>query len=110
MRQFYTAAITVAVFLVSVRSTLGQGELSPTGGPAPSMVTLDQLQQKVVDGEPRTPINSIPYTITESGSYYLTTNLSGSWHGIIIQGSDVTLDLMGFTLTGDGGPSDGRDP
>jgi parallel beta-helix repeat protein len=53
--------------------------------------------------EPRTPISSLPYTITESGSYYVTGNLSSTGHGIIIESSGVTVDLMGFSLTGDVG-------
>ncbi len=61
------------------------------------MKTLDQI-------EPRTPISSLPFTITNSGSYYLTTNLTGTGtaSGIILQGnaSDVTVDLNGFALVG----------
>lgn len=73
-----------------------QGSLSPAGAPAESMKTLAQV-------EPRTPISSAPYTITQSGSYYLTTNLNSSGHGVVVQADRVTLDLMGFALTGDRG-------
>ncbi len=54
----------------------------------------------------RTPINSLPYTISQSGSYYVTGNLDGSSGGITILSSDVTLDLMGFTLDGGGSIND----
>ncbi len=54
----------------------------------------------------RTPINSLPYTISQSGSYYVTGNLDGSSGGINITASDVTLDLMGFTLDGGGSVND----
>lgn len=79
--------------------TWAQGSLTPTGAPDPTMKTLMQV-------EPRTPISGVPYSITESGSYYLTTNLASTGHGIVIKTSRVTVDLMGFAITGDGGASD----
>lgn len=79
--------------------TWAQGSLTPPGAPAPTMKTLAQV-------EPRTPITNAPYTITQPGSYYLTKNLGSMSHGIVIQTSRVTLDLMGFSLTGDRGSSD----
>ncbi len=53
--------------------------------------------------ETRTPIATIPYTISTSGSYYLTQNLehTGSDIGIYIDANFVTLDLNGFTISGD---------
>ena len=54
--------------------------------------------------DPRTPISSLPYTISTQGSYYLTANLTaiGSGAGITISASNVTLDLNGFALVGGG--------
>lgn len=54
--------------------------------------------------DPRTPISSLPYTITTQGSYYLTANLTaaGSGQGITISADNVTLDLNGFALVGGG--------
>jgi hypothetical protein len=80
------------------RATLNlprQGSLTPPGAPAPTMKSLAQI-------EPRTPISSVPYTISSPGSYYLTTNLtSGSFQaGIAILADNVTLDLSGFALIG----------
>ena len=74
-----------------------QGSLTPPGAPAPTMKTLQQI-------EPRTPISSLPFAISNSGSYYLTTNLSGAAgaDGITIAVSGVTLDLGGFVLAGAG--------
>ena len=59
------------------------------------MKTLAQI-------EPRTPISSLPFTVTSPGAYYVTTNLAGraANHGIVIQADDVTLDLNGFVLSG----------
>jgi hypothetical protein len=73
----------------------GQGPLTPPGPPAPTFKTLQQV-------EPRTPISALPFTITASGSYYLTTNLVGgfSQDGVIIQSDNVTVDLNGFALLG----------
>ena len=73
-----------------------RGSLTPPHGPpAPAMKSLDQI-------EARTPIGTAPFTITNSGSYYLTTNLTGSPNadGITIKASNVNLDLNGFTLFG----------
>jgi parallel beta-helix repeat protein len=56
--------------------------------------------------DPRTPITSLPTTISQPGSYYLVGNLDSTGHGITIQASGVTLDLGGFSLTGDGDPGD----
>jgi hypothetical protein len=70
-----------------------QGSLTPPGPPAPAMKTLVEI-------EPRTPISSAPFTITNSGSYYLTTNLNVSTgNGITIATNGVTLDLSGFTIS-----------
>jgi hypothetical protein len=80
----------------------GQGPLNPLGPPTPMMKSLDQL-------EPRTPISSLPYTIDMAGSYYLTRNLIGTtgMPGIVINASDVTVDLNGFSLIGAPGSLDG---
>jgi parallel beta-helix repeat protein len=95
--------IIVLLFVVGTQSAFGQGALSPTAAPAPTMKSLAQV-------EPRTPISALPATITASGSYYITTNLTGiagGTNGVTILASDVTLDLCGFTLLGVGGSGAG---
>ncbi len=80
-----------------------QGNLTPAGPPGATMLTLSQV-------EPRTPINaihtpgngSVEFAITNSGSYFLTTNLFGvsGEGGIGIYTNNVTLDLNGYSLQG----------
>ncbi len=72
----------------------GQGALTPPGAPAPTMKTLTQV-------EPRTPIPALPYVISSTGSYYLTTNLvSFTGAGITVAADHVTIDLRGFAIIG----------
>lgn len=49
-----------------------------------------------------TKISSLPYEITNPGFYYLTSDLTGAqgWNGINVNADNVTIDLMGFTITG----------
>lgn len=51
--------------------------------------------------EVRTAISSCQ-TITTPGSYYLTGNLSAAGTCIYIMSSNVTLDMMGFLMAGNG--------
>jgi Right handed beta helix region len=87
------------IVCASCPALLGQGPLPPPPGPpGPTMKTLDQIDAKL---EKRTPISALPFTISTSGSFYLTGNLSGTT-GITATVSNVTIDLNGFTLTGPG--------
>ena len=88
--------------LAGAVSAFAQGTLVPplkafdgSGAPAPIMKTLEQI-------EPRRLISSLPYTITNSGSYYVAGNLVGTngQHGIVINADNVQLDLNGFALMG----------
>ena len=83
--------LVIGVAMLVAGAVLGQGSLTPPGGPAATMKTLDQV-------EPRTPVSGA-VTISESGSYYLAESVSG---GITISADDVTLDLNGFALQGGG--------
>ncbi|NUP89416.1 MAG: right-handed parallel beta-helix repeat-containing protein [Candidatus Sumerlaeia bacterium] len=75
------------------------GPLAPPSAPAPT-VNL---------AEPRTPVSSLPFVISTSGSYIVTSDLQGvaGQGGITITASDVALDLRGFSLTGVPGSSNG---
>lgn len=55
-----------------------------------------------------TLISSLPYTITAPGFYYVDSNLTcASGDGITVKSDDVTIDLKGFRLSGNGGYSTG---
>ncbi|MDZ8118940.1 right-handed parallel beta-helix repeat-containing protein [Pontiella agarivorans] len=101
--------ILSTLILMSITGMVfGQGSLTPPGAPAPTMKSLDEIYSAVsgsASAEVRTPISSLPFTISESGSYYVVSNLTMTAtgaHGIYVQADDVTIDLMGFTLTGPG--------
>ena len=56
----------------------------------------------------RTAISSLPYTISSSGSYYITSVLNSTESGITVGADNVTIDLMGYSLIGTGsGINDG---
>ncbi len=94
LRHLTVAALAA---LLALAGSAGAGDLDPAGPPAPTMKRLDVV-------EPRIPISSLPYTITQGGSYYVTGNLSaGVWDGIVIEASDVSIDLNGYTLSTDSG-------
>lgn len=58
-----------------------------------------------VGGRLGTAITSVPFVITSPGLYYLPNNLTSSGttnNAITVGADDVTIDLMGFCLTGPG--------
>ena len=93
------ALFPLASFNLQFSTAFGQGALTPPGPPTPTMKSLDQI-------EPRTPISSLPFYITNAGSFFFTTNLTGTanTNGITVTADNVTLNLNGFVLSG-GGPS-----
>ena len=97
MKILRSVAWLASVLILSRASAFAQGPLAPPGPPGETMRSLAQI-------EPRMPIGSIPFIISQPGSYYLTGNVAGSTAGavagIVVAASDVRLDLNGFTLTG----------
>ncbi len=75
------------------------GSLDPTGAPA----STPGPEPRIAINAANTPgdSNSL-FRIAQPGSYYLEGNLAGvvNRHGIEIASSNVTLDLMGYSLLG----------
>ncbi len=91
------ASFIVIFALLSI--SVFAGSLTPLGTPGPTMKPLSEI-------EPRIPIkqSDLPLTISQPGSYYFTENLNGPSGEVAIRvsSSNVTIDLMGFTLFGPG--------
>lgn len=92
----------VSISALSLAPVALAGDLNPPGGAvSPTMKDLDDVEPRTVirnDPDPFTPI-----VISQPGSYYLGENINALplQHGIEITAGDVTLDLNGFTITGD---------
>ena len=97
MKDKFFSLLKLALFATlssQLSSALAQGSLTPPGGPAPMMKSLDQV-------EPRTPITSLPIVISQGGSYYLTRSFALDFavlDAITIRADNVTVDLCGFTI------------
>jgi hypothetical protein len=69
-----------------------------------SAMSDDGFYVVAVGGGVGTKITSLPYTINSPGFYYVIGNLTcASGHGITVNANDVTIDLMGFCLSGNSG-------
>ena len=80
------------------------GDTTPPPGPvASTMKTLDETEPRVAVNATNTPsFGGSLYAIDTPGSYYLTGNIDApaGFSGVFIGASNVTLDLMGFTIDG----------
>lgn len=103
--------ITKLLALAALTATPALAQLDPPPGPvAPTFKTLDEVQPRVPLSDTNTPGNAdARFIITEPGSYYLTANMLDVQTdvGILIAASDVTIDLMGFTVSGSEGAQHG---
>ena len=105
MKSAYSALVfCLSLALHTMHAQTGGDPTSPPSGtPARTMKSLDQIEARTplvdfANGVGIDPNGNI--TISESGSYYLTANLSvPSGDAITITASGVTLDLNGFTIS-----------
>lgn len=107
-------AISWTVSVVALAATAGlliAGPLNPPAGAVTSTFkTLSDIEPRIAVGPTTTPGNqSAMYRITQPGSYYLTGPIDGvaGKAGIQILADDVTLDLNGFTVNGNGSGTSG---
>ena len=86
-------------------SARAQGSLTPPAGvPTASMRTLDQVEARtpLVAGAAGVAVSAAgTITISQSGSYYLTKNITITTNvsGLVIN-ADATVDLNGFSIIG----------
>ncbi len=97
-------APVLAAALIVAASALLAGPINPPPGPVVSTnKTLQEVEPRIAINLANTPGDAdSTFRISQPGSYYLTGNLNVSnvKSGIEIAASNVTIDLMGFTLTG----------
>jgi len=95
-KRFVHVTVPVCAAIIVAGAWLSRaGDLNPPAGPIQPTNRVALNQQSI----------TLPYTIVQSGSYVLTSNLTGApgQSGIVINADDVTLDLNGFSLFGASG-------
>ena len=101
--QFLLALGLLSTFNLQL-STRAQGSLTPPGAPAPGMKSLSQIEPRIPIDALHTPGDAVSaFVISNSGSYYFTTNLTGVLgkpYVIALRANNVALDLCGFSLLG----------
>lgn len=98
----FTRLLFAALTVAAVASGDDLVPPGPPGSEATRMKTLNQV-------EPRKLIEGIPFTISNPGSYYFAQNMyaTSGITGILVESSDVNIDLCGFALIGTNGSFDG---
>lgn len=112
-RSIFRKSVVTASTLALLMSAgmLVAGPLNPPAGPVQSsMKPLSEIEPRIALSQANTPgdADSV-FRITQPGSYYLTGNMTvaAAKAGIEVDASNVTIDLNGFTITGQSGSLDG---
>ncbi len=110
MMRASLCGMLASVALFGATSALA-GPITPPPGPVASThKTLSEVEPRIALNSTNTPgdFDSV-FKITQSGSYYLTGNVTGASGrmGIEVVATDVTIDLNGFSLIGSVGSLDG---
>ncbi|MDP1663183.1 MAG: hypothetical protein Q8L55_14800 [Phycisphaerales bacterium] len=104
---------TLATLILSATAcaAAAAGPLNPPSGAVGSTgKTLTELEPRIAISAINTPGDAdSQFRITAAGSYYLTGNIVGvaNKKAIEIQGSNISIDLNGFTIQGTGGATAG---
>jgi len=101
------AGFTLAVTLCLIAPAALAGSLTPPGPPGPTFKTLGQIEPR--QALPLSDDLSVPVVIEQPGSYYLSQDVfaTSGQPAIRITASNVTLDLNGFTVSGQTEINDG---
>lgn len=100
-----TALSTLGLAGITAAASAGAGPLNPPAGAVTGTGrTNDEIYNKIPSagaGDGRTPISggSGGAYISQPGSYVLTGNITSAFNAVVIDASDVTLDLNGYTIT-----------
>lgn len=75
------------------------GDLNPPAPPTTgTMKTLTEVEPRIAIAASASPTS--PFSITQSGSYYLTGDRFCGEDGIVVDADHVTIDLCGYSLIG----------
>ena len=94
MKSLKFAALILTAF--SMLCVYG-GELEPSDMPGSTMKTLDEVEPRIALSQ-----DDFPLIITSSGSYFLTEDVKSVGAIITCNVGDITIDLMGYSIEGDG--------
>lgn len=99
--------IVCAVCALAVQASLAGPLTPPAGAPTSTAKPLSEVEPRIALTQANAAGNaSALFRIAQSGSYYLTENITGVGPGryaIQVVSSNVTIDLNGFSIIGGGG-------